>query len=824
MTQTSQEVQNYPHMDSIKYIPENRENYEEEFMIAMHRLDVEYKGKIIADGKIHRFETQKKGRKDGWYVFHGIVGAFGDWSRNIRERWSIKDENLSPQEKERLQYEIAKARKISKVDWNRKHEVMARLILRNWDKFLERGHHPYLVKKQIKAFGARFRGIYLFIPLRDITGKIWNLQYISPGGAKLFLAGGRAKGCFHHIGILENGKPIFVTEGYSTGASIHMATQQTTVITFSAGNLDSVIGELKRMYPISPITIAGDDDRWREHNVGRTKAEEAARKYNCSIVFPIFKNTELMPTDFNDLHVTEGLEEVKSQLELATRSNEWPEPKLINTIKKDLSPVMALSTELVPEPYQDWLIDITERMQCPLDYVAVGAVLVTASIIGAGCSIKPKAMDSWTVIPNLWGGIIGLPSTLKSPALKEILRPLEILEAQAFETYEKDLQNYWVELEGDKATKEVIKKEMVKAAAKSDMSAMNEAKGRLRSFPEQKRPHCKRYSTNDATIEKMHELLSKNSRGLLLFRDELMGLLSHWDKDGNEADRSFYLEAWNGYGSKITDRIGRGTILTKNLCISLLGSTQPSKLVSYFQRALGGVENDGLLQRFQLLVYPDDTKDWKLVDRKPNEKSREQAFSIIVKLAEMNFCKYGAQLDEKSEIPYFHFDAPAQEIFYEWLTELEGKLRNTSDEPVFIEHLAKYRKLLPSLALIFHLINIASGKISGPVTKECVQNAARWCEYLEAHIRRIYESALCLEYQAARNLARKIQEGEFKNHFNTRDVYRKEGTLLKNREEVEAACTVLIESGWIREGSLSEEGKPKKCYFINPKVLAKPHP
>lgn len=198
--------------------------------------------------------------------------------------------------------------------------------------------------------------------------------------------------------------------------------------------------------------------------------------------------------------------------------------------------MIPLPPDLIPEPYRDWLVDVAERMQCPVDFVAVGSLIVTASLVGAGCAIRPKAQDSWTVIPNLWGGIIGDPSTLKSPALKEIINPLQALEKEAFKIYEQDLKNEMVEIEAYKATKEVIKKDMAKAASEADMFAMNAAKEKLRNLQEPQQPHCKRYCTNDVTIEKMHELLSHNDRGLLIFRDELMGLLTSWDKQGHEAD------------------------------------------------------------------------------------------------------------------------------------------------------------------------------------------------------------------------------------------------------------------------------------------------
>lgn len=344
---------------------------------------------------------------------------------------------------------------------------------------------------------------------------------------------------------------------------------------------------------------------------------------------------------------------------------DWLDPIPIGAIKNELPPVEVLPAHLIAKPYQEWLVDVAERMQCPLDYVAVGSLITTASIIGSGCGIRPKRQDSWTVIPNLWGCIVGPPSSLKSPALKEVMRPLEQLEGKAYEVYKKEQQAYVVELEAYKATREIFKKKMIKAASSFDMPAMDHLKKELLATAEPEAPVCKRYYTNDATVEKLQELLSQNERGLLVLRDELMGLLASWEKAGREEDRNFYLEGWNGYGSKTTDRIGRGTIRTKNLCISLLGSTQPSKLLSYFQRTLGGLENDGLLQRFQLLVYPDEVKEWKLVDHRPNAQAQERAFAIINKLASMNFCDHGAILDENSGIPYFQFDEPAQQVFYE---------------------------------------------------------------------------------------------------------------------------------------------------------------
>ncbi|MBP6952469.1 MAG: DUF3987 domain-containing protein [Alphaproteobacteria bacterium] len=796
-------------------------NYVQDFIQAMRCAGLNFKENIIGDGNIHRFSTGNKSHKDGWYVFYGLAGAYGDWSRDISQTWSLKNDRAANLDKEHLFKQIEKAKQDAEEERLRKYEETSILALEKWTTLSETENSSYLLKKKVGAFGVRCSNDILIVPLKDVRGKLWSLQWIKPDGSKRFLTSGRKKGCFHSIGVLEDGKPIIVVEGYATGASIHMATQQAVVIAFDAGNLDSAIEEIKKAYPNSPLIIAGDDDCWKEHNIGREKAQEAALKYGCSFVFPTFKDTTSKPTDFNDLHIREGLEAVKRQLsqpQTPSSSLNWPEPTPLKNIKKDLSPVIPLPADLIPEPYQPWLTDIAERMQCPLDYVAVAALIASASLIGAGCRVRPKKNDSWSIVPNLWGGIVGRPSTLKSPSLKEVLKPMKVLEEEAYATFEKEIQVHEIELESHKVQKEAIKKRMGKAADLRNDLDIKLAMEELKMLKEPQAPIWKRYCTNDTTIEKMHELLSQNPRGLLLYRDELIGLLTTWDKVGHEADRSFYLEAWNGDDSKTTDRIGRGTTHTKSLCISILGSTQPDKLLSYFQQTLSGFCNDGLLQRFQLLVYPDEVKNWTLIDKKPNITAQREVASIMKELASMNFCDYGA-IQEGEETPYFCFTDHAQHTFFVWLTELECEKLNAEEEPILLEHFAKYRKLVPSLALIFHLINVASGKARGPISVDCVERAAAWCEYLESHARRIYEMGLSPGYQAARNLARRIQGRDLNDSFDARDVYRKEWAFLKTREEVEAACELLIDLGWLKEGTPSEGRKAKRCFYVNPKIL-----
>src|ERR687891_109080 len=124
----------------------------------------------------------------------------------------------------------------------------------------------------------------------------------------------------------------------------------------------------------------------------------------------------------------------------------------------------------------------------------------------------------------------------------------------------------------------------------------------------------------------------ENPRGLLIFRDELIGFLAALDREDRKSDRGFYLEAWNGYGSYLYDRIGRGTVPVENCCVSILGGIQPAKLLAYLHQTMDPMGDDGLLQRFQLLVYPDEPREWDLVDCYPDKEAKERALDILKNL------------------------------------------------------------------------------------------------------------------------------------------------------------------------------------------------
>jgi putative DNA primase/helicase len=501
-------------------------------------------------------------------------------------------------------------------------------------------------------------------------------------------------------------------------------------------------------------------------------------------------------------------------------SKDWPEPVDLPPIT---DPVPTLPPELLPVPLRGWLIDIADRLSIPLEFVTLPAVSAAASVTGRTVAIRPKLCDDWTVVPTLWGADVGGPGTLKSPAVSEATRPLNRLAAKARDDFR--LRRAEAESEADLLAVRVraLKDELAAAAKSHEEEEVERLKSALTEvrLDQQETPAERRYLTNDSTIEKLGELLNQNPRGLLVLRDELTGWFYSLEKPGRETDRAFFLESWNGDGSFDVDRIGRGSLHVPALTLSIFGGIQPDRLRSFFSGAMAnGGEADGLLQRFQLIAWPDDLGEWRLVDRFPDTEAARRAFRIFERLDRLAPADVGAEPEGDREIPFVRFAPEAQALFYEWWPPLMSRVRSAEGQrtPGFTAHLAKYSSLLPKLALVFHLVGVVDGTAQGAVGLEAAKLAAAWTEFLEPHARKVYAPELKGNVTAAYALAEKILAGAVTDRMTVRDVARREWSGLKSSGGVYAALDVLAPVHWTRVEAEETGGRDRTVIRVNPKL------
>lgn len=466
----------------------------------------------------------------------------------------------------------------------------------------------------------------------------------------------------------------------------------------------------------------------------------------------------------------------------------------------------SFDLDLLPDKFKPYVADVADLMRTPPDFVAVSLMVAAAATLGNGWAIAPKARDlSWMVPPVLWGGIVGRPGSMKSPAMKKALAPLWSIEEALASQHQQKLQQY------DLAK---LTYDTQYALAKKTLSKNPSAAVSLPAKPDEPQPE--KLLVNDATYEKLGEILRWSPRGVLVTMDELVGLLKGLETQGQEKGRAFYLTAWNGDQPYNVERIGRGSFTIKRLSMCLLGGIQPDKLQEYTRHATnGGSGDDGLMQRFQLLVWPDpSSSEWQNIDRPHDVPAHDDAASVFQYLRDLDPATVGARDDGMGEPAYLHFAIDAQEVFNEVRATYEKKVRSDSLEPALEAHFAKYPRMIASLALITHLIDGGTG----PVTLSATEKAVCWRMYLNKHAKRVYAAANSGAAASAKALADKIEAGKVKVDFSARSIQRKGWRNLSTREDVLAALDTLEENGWIKPLDNTGPGRPPQRYVVNPKV------
>jgi hypothetical protein len=420
--------------------------------------------------------------------------------------------------------------------------------------------------------------------------------------------------------------------------------------------------------------------------------------------------------------------------------------------------------------------------------------------------VQPKARDDWQVVPNLWGLIVGRPGVMKSPALGESLKPLHRLQAAEFEHWQAahdawTLDSKVAELAG------ADREKRAKGLAGKDPVA---ARSLLESIDATPEPIARRYIVNDATVEKLGELLTANPWGTLSYRDELYGLLTGMDKQGQEGSRAFYLQSYDGNQGYTFDRIGRGTVNIPRVCLSMIGGIQPGRVQEYVRGAVsGGSADDGLLQRFGLAVWPDTGGEFVHVDQWPDTPAKSQAWAVFERLAQL-------EPASDTEPIVWRFDEAAQALFVEWRTPFMQELKDGDLHPAMESHLSKYNKLIPALALVFALVDTPEAGVIGE--RELIR-ALAWGDYLRGHAERLYSAALTPETSAAAALLKKIKAGALGESFTPRAVAVKHWAGLTTPDAVRKAADLLCDFDWLRRDVVQTGGRPSECYRVNPAAL-----
>jgi len=443
---------------------------------------------VIVDGKIKRYSADGKRNKDEWYIGHEgltsnnnpyLVVIFGSWSESVKYEFKSWAQNNDLGD-----HEISELKKILQ-EQHIKVEQELKLLRENaaknaqylWeeckDVALSDEYFRYTHSKKIKPIGGVRFGLNpngypaLVIPLKNIDGEIRSLQYISVDDAgknyKRFLSGGEKKGNFHIIGDVADPKgKIFIAEGYATAVSVREATQQPVVIAFDSGNLDSVVENIRYKYPEAQIVIAGDSD-----DVGKEKAEDAAKKWRCSFVIPSFQQELISKdnTDFNDLYHACGIGEVQKQLNLNV-----PDVNLqtltSGRLGNETEPCADFKISHLPLPLQEYIAALCKTTNAHPIMLTSSVLTMVSAFVGTKVFMA-NGVYYQDLYPNLWILCIAKSGQYKSTALTKGSKIANDKQTQI----QKAIKRMQKEAPSDELSAEILKKSLEKVILPTKITA-----------------------------------------------------------------------------------------------------------------------------------------------------------------------------------------------------------------------------------------------------------------------------------------------------------------------------------------------------------------
>jgi hypothetical protein len=444
----------------------------------------------------------------------------------------------------------------------------------------------------------------------------------------------------------------------------------------------------------------------------------------------------------------------------STKLMTWSVPVPINS---KLSPVHKFSTEYLPEALSRYVFNAAQRINnASPEFVGVSCLVSIASLIGDSAVVQPKKLDSgWTVVPTLWSMLVGEPSTKKSPCMAAGTSLLSELERNLF-------------------------------------GASSEKPRRL--------------IVNDTTPEALAILLAKNPKGVLVVRDELASWLINLDQDQKAYERGFYLQAFNGNTPYAQERVTRESVTIDPLILSIVGGIQPSRLNPLLSSREQGKCNDGLFERFQLIIMPDQYGQY--MDIPPDTNAVAQAKGLFNALAQFSI---------KSNKKRFTLSAESSSLWDEYSkVTIE---REQQSGPLMQAILGKYPTLCAKLALILHMCEeLSNGEvdsISTVINRKSMEKALLWMSLLESHSIRVQS---LININKFVNSSEKLLNGlnKLNSPFSLRCLERKNWKYLTTKQEREEAVLTLCRHGFLKEGSTDNERKSLSRYHIHPEYRQSP--
>lgn len=442
------------------------------------------------------------------------------------------------------------------------------------------------------------------------------------------------------------------------------------------------------------------------------KCETIKRTFNCGkdcgVTCPIHLKNKLIAPQNEEIDVLEisQLEELSTDLDLL----------------KEKVPDRPFPWHTLPDRLAVCLQDLAADMAVDPVMCAVISLGVISTAIGSSIT-KIESKEGYSSNFSIWQIIIADSGEKKTPVFNMLMKPVFKLQKERIDKFNQQQAQL-----AQQQTQQQIQPSQYTQPAPSPTQQQQGPALPSQSTPNKSKQNIKQAKaeslfTGDTTIEGLLEMLNDNQRGILIFVDEIAGLILSFNKyrGGKGGDREQYLSLWSSTPIKV-DRVGKNLYVDKPF-VSILGGLQPEKATRIFG---GDSFDDGLITRF--LFYNSDTSFRPLSHHKWDFKNQELWNNLINKL-------YSNPIDSNSLI----MDADAVNTFIDF-SNSNGKLKQYVPR-MFKVFLPKAENYVLRLSGILHAVEYS---LAGQVPPHVVSNstvgkAIQLAEFFLSQARKVVE-------------------------------------------------------------------------------------
>lgn len=419
----------------------------------------------------------------------------------------------------------------------------------------------------------------------------------------------------------------------------------------------------------------------------------------------IWNSKNYPPMDSREVERT-----VKSIFEKHHRGKQTVEPQIID---HDLIPAYSFPFNAFPQRLLAIIKSISNALHVEPEIVASAMLTIASGTIGNTIRVSPK--QGYEVSLFIWLIVIALSGYGKSPVIQTLLKHIKHLQAKSYQAYQEKNKEYEMQLR--------------KAKQESNIE-----------IPE--KPRLRHHFVSDCTVEALGNVFENDSRGVIVYQDEIAGLILGLDQyKGKGNDRQHYLELFNCDSWKIDRKAGIKFI--HNTGASIIGGIQPKVMPAIFK---ADSFDDGFLPRFLLL----------------NAENRQLRFSRQ-QITENDIQYWIDLLNWCYEIPLINDDAgfvnpkvlilssEALDVWEQFYNEYYSKMPFLPERAkVFIPKLTAYYSL--KFAGVLHVIGAfdKGASINSLIDAEIIHHAIDLTHYFAGQAMRAlkhYEGDTLTEYQ-----------------------------------------------------------------------------